>query len=99
MGWLPNRGHFGGMLTRTHQLHLLPIVRKLFAAIEAHYICACHLRGRRTAVIPRRKWEANVFVPTTEEQIDQTHPNTPWEVTEQKLLVSLLTIQLLSSFD
>src|ERR1039458_9831661 len=66
-------------------LHLRPVVRKLAAAIKANYVypgygSCCSAAAQFAAHCDR---EAAAFVPTTEDQIEQTHKPSSIEATHQ----------------
>jgi hypothetical protein len=66
-------------------LHLRPVVRELAAAIKANHVCpdygSCCSAAAQFAAHGDR--EAAAFVPTTEDQIEQTHKPSSIEATHQ----------------
>src|ERR1017187_3858176 len=64
-------------------LHLRPVVRELAAAIKANHVCPGYGRCCRAAAhfAAHGDGEAAPFVPTTEDQIEQTHKPSSIEAT------------------
>src|SRR5437868_6180340 len=91
---LRNGSDFRLFRGRRQDLHLLPIVGKLFTTIEAYHIGPSLGRGPGSPRTFSRPRETVIFVPTTEEQIDQTHHNTPWQITPRKkpFIIQLLSL-------
>jgi hypothetical protein len=86
---LGDAAHFLGR----ENAHLLPVVRKFPAAIQAHDICAtlgCNTRTPLSALLCLR--EADVLVPTSEQCIENSHrllqnPGSKlrWSIVKEKL--------------
>ncbi len=67
------RDSFATPLRRSDDLHLLPVVRKLFAAIEACDIRSSQRSGLGAAHRPaNRNWKAETRVMTTKKDIDKS---------------------------
>lgn len=72
------RSHWRSIFGRAHNLHLLPVIGQLFAAVEADYIRASHARSGISHALLDRDWEAVTSMPATEERIinPRKHPTT-----------------------
>jgi hypothetical protein len=86
-----------GLVIRRYDLHLFPVVGKLFTAIETHYIRTGCYRCARTALSrTSRNRETVILVPATEEHVREfsqhKHPHrTPQTQTQGRSVSSCFT--------
>jgi hypothetical protein len=69
---------FAMTLRRSDDLHLLPIIRKLFAAFEAHHVRSREHCGLRSPFcVANRYWKAVAGVPTAKKNIQKFSNHDP----------------------
>src|SRR5690242_10976614 len=70
---------FTAVVAARNDLHRTPVVGEFLAAVEAHNVRAGSLRGGVAALAgPHRDGEAVVFVPATEESINQSREHSQY---------------------
>src|SRR5579862_792905 len=79
------------MRGRIHDLHFAPVIRKFLAAFQAHDVCASNRCGWSTTRTAGRNRKAVILMPATEQQVYQTHSNTPWRITAKEAFTRLFS--------